>query len=160
VFSGWGGWIPFALPLRVGAGLELAPVPAPLYQIPDVDGPRRMSTYDLKGLAAFCPGPFELGGTIGGSLRITSDPTASPPPPGLIPTAGVVVALRAQQLTGFPLRFALIGDVDLAPTDLYYPADTPAGRLPRGSAGFSISYWTGDGSLSRRESTAADFPVR
>jgi len=160
LISGWAGWIPFGLPVRVGAGLELAPVPAPLFQLPDDGGARRMSTYDGKLLAAWSPGPLELGATTGLSARISTDPTASAPPPWWVPTVGAVLAGRVRLWGRVPIRFAATGDYDLAGTDLYYPEDTAAGRLPRFSLGLSVSVWSGDGSLSAHGSTAGAFAAR
>ncbi len=157
VVSGWAGWIPFGLPVRVGGGLELAPFPAALNQLPDDDGARRMSAYDGKVLAAWSPGLLELGGTFGLSARLFSDPTAAPPPAALIPTAGALAAWRSRIV---PIRLAATGEYDLAGTDLFYPEDTPAGRLPRFSLGLSFSIWGGDGSLSGDRSTAGGSAAR
>jgi len=155
VVSGWAGWIPFGLPVRVGGGVELAPLPAVMEQFPDEGGARRMSSYDGKLLAAWCPAWLELGATTGLSYRVLTDPTASPPPPAWIPTVGVLLAGRMSFF-----RVAVSGDYDIAGHDLYYPETTPAGRLPRYSLGVTASVWTGDGSLSKRGSTAGAPAVR
>jgi hypothetical protein len=150
--AAWAG-IALPQPVRVGIGVE-GILPAELYQLPDDGGARTMSSVDGRVMAAWAPGPLELGGTAGVSRRVLSDPTHPAPDPFVMGTVGGLVAWRVTLPRAATLRFAASVEHDLAPTDLWYPVDNPAGRLPPLSAGLTMAVSGGDGSLRRARSTA------
>jgi hypothetical protein len=150
--SAWAG-IALPQPVRLGLGVE-GILPAELYQLPDEGGARTMSSVDGRVMAAWAPGPLELGGTAGLSRRVLSDPTHAAPDPSVIGVVGVLAGWRVTLPRAATLRFAASVEHDLAPIDLWYPVDNPAGRLPPVSASLTMAVSGGDGSLRRARSTA------
>jgi hypothetical protein len=113
-----------------------------------------MSSVDGRALAAWTPGPFELGATGGVSRRAVRDPTGAEPDPTWIGVVGGTVAYRLTVPRLATLRFAALVERDLTAVDLWYPTDVPAGRVPPVSANLSVAWSGGDGSLRRSRSTA------
>jgi hypothetical protein len=149
------GWLGVALPqpVRLGLGVE-GVLPGELQQLPDEGGNRTMASVEGRALAAWAPGPFELGATAGVSRRTVNDPTDDEPAPAVIGVVGGLAGVRVTVPRLATLRFAAQVERDLTPTDLEYPVGVPAGRLPPLSANLSIAWTGGDGSLRRVRSTA------
>ncbi|MEQ1568362.1 MAG: hypothetical protein ABMA64_22185, partial [Myxococcota bacterium] len=129
----WGG-IAIAHRLRLGAGLEGA-LPAGLVAW---EGAYRLAMVDARALAAWSPGPWELGVTGGASVRAIVET----PPAQVSPVAGAVLARR------FPIgadavRLSLLVEADLDRTGFDDPRDELGPTLlPPISAELALGWWS------------------
>lgn len=78
-------------PWALAAGVEIV-APALLL---DIDGDRRLSALDVRVMPSWRAGRLELGASLGVSGRYASD-ERQPPPPALLPTAGLSLSGRAR----------------------------------------------------------------
>lgn len=131
------------VPVRIGGGIEVA---APAAVLGADDAGVRMEAFDVRGLAVWAPGRWELGPTGGASLRVFPYRYGDPQ---LLwsPLLGAVLAHRVP-IGPLAVRIGLVIDADLLPTELAIEVAgasdaTPATTvLQPVSAAFGISVWT------------------